>query len=474
MLNLLSNAAKYTERGFITFTARSRRESGDSITLIFKVSDSGIGIRREDMGRIFTDFSRGGDKRVSVIEGTGLGLSITRQLCRAMGGDVEAESEYGVGSTFTATIRQSATDSFPMGTLGSKIAMRTENGAATFSAPDFRILIVDDNAANLKVAAGLLVPYNMDVHTCQSGEEALAQVQKYEYDLVFMDYMMADMDGIETLAAIRAFGGRFEKLPVVAFTANAMSGMKEFFLEKGFDDYLSKPIELPKLKELSENRVPAEKKRKPEGEMRQVTGEKPEGHRGDTEKAGCQCAMPGVIRAELAVQQLDLLNHYRWHFANDELPTDQAYCEKFSALVEIMDVPPRLSSARASLAAAGRCGDTAEIRRLLLGMYEELAAAIREKETAGLLPEGRGQVSQEAGFISSGEAGDARASFADTLRRLKRALDAGDGQSADATMDELRDMEGLSGEAWELYCFLNDALLMGETEKASEKLSQWV
>jgi signal transduction histidine kinase len=124
LLNLLSNAAKYTERGFITFTARCRREDKDTITLIFKVADSGMGIRREDLDRLFEDFARGDDRRVGAIEGTGLGLSITRRLCRAMGGDLEAESEYGAGSTFTATIRQSATDGPPMGVLGDRIAIR--------------------------------------------------------------------------------------------------------------------------------------------------------------------------------------------------------------------------------------------------------------------------------------------------------------------------------------------------------------
>jgi signal transduction histidine kinase/CheY-like chemotaxis protein len=435
LLNLLSNAVKYTERGFITFTARCRRESGDGIVMIFKVSDSGIGIQSENMERLFMDFSRISDARADKIEGTGLGLAITRQLCRAMGGEVEVESEYGVGSTFTATIRQSAADSAPMGALEGEIAIREEGESVTFRAPDFRVLIVDDNAFNLKVATGLLAPYKMTTDTCVSGKDALALVQKHEYDLVLLDQMMPGLDGIETLAAIRALGGRFETLPVVALTANAMSGMREFFLNKGFDDYLSKPIEMPKLHELIESRVPAEKRRKPE--------------RPEKTEADASLAAPGITRAELAAERLDLLGHYRWHFANGP-PKDQEYYNKFCALVEAMDAPPSLRGDMASLAAAGRLGDGETIQRLLPGVYDALAAAVASgAQGAIVIP-------------------------LQTLRRLKAALDADDSQNADDVMDELRNMDNLGHDARELYCFLNDALLMGETGKASQKLAEWL
>ncbi|MCL2107605.1 MAG: response regulator [Oscillospiraceae bacterium] len=464
LINLLSNAVKYTEQGFITFTARCRRDAaaglrperhqgaggdagppvvskaGDSITLIFKVTDSGIGIRREAMSSLFTDFSRVGDTRSGMIEGTGLGLSITRQLCRAMGGDVTAESEHGVGSTFTATIRQSAAaDSAPMGALGGKMALRAESASIAFIAPDFRVLVVDDNAANLKVVTGLLLPYEMQVDACRSGAEALSLVQKNEYDLVFMDHMMLGMDGVETLAALRDLGGRCETLPVVAFTANAMSGMKEFFLKKGFDDYLSKPIELPKLNELIESRVPAAKRQRVPGEGRAKA------------VSASPSDMAAANKGEQAAQQLDLLGHFRWHFANDELPVDQDYCEKLSALVEAMETPPHLAADMARLAAAGRRGDREEIARLLPDVYEAIAA----------VQEGR-------------EAGESSGIFDDTLKRLKTALDAGDSPGVNAAMNALRAMDALSAEERELYFFLNDAHLMDETEKASAKLNEWM
>ena len=437
LLNLLSNAVKYTEKGFITFTARCQRENG-GIVLIFRVTDSGIGIRREDMGRLFADFSRIDDVHTGAIEGTGLGLTITRSLCRAMGGDVEVESEYGVGSTFTATIRQGATDSPPMGALKTRVAIREEQSATTFSAPDFHVLIVDDNAANLKVAAGYLASYHMKTDVCQSGKEALKLVQEHEYDLVLMDMMMPDMDGFATLAAIRSLSGRFEKLPIAAFTANAMSGMREVFLEKGFDDFLSKPIEPRKLNELVERWVSAEKRHVP---------------------ASCVIpgtVMPDVTKAELVAQQLDLLNHYRWHFVND-LPVDAAYCEKLSTLAETMDVPPQLRGEMAQLAAAGRRGDGVEIRRLLPDVVESLAVALRAKE------EDRADMEEPCTATGLERA----------LRRLKTALDTDDAQSVDTAMEALRNMDNLDAKARELYIELYDAIMMGETDKASAKLCQW-
>jgi hypothetical protein len=154
-----------------------------------------------------------------------------------------------------------------------------------------------------------------------------------------------------------------------------------------------------------------------------------------------------VVQAELAAHRLDLLNHYRWHFVND-LPVDAASCEKFCALLDSMDVPPELRGDMASLAAAGKRGDASEIRRLLPGVYETLAASMKETERD-----------------------DSAATVLEaTLQRLKSALDAGDVQSAKAAMTELRDMDNLSAKARDLYCFLNDALLMGETEKASARL----
>ncbi|MDR3321110.1 MAG: response regulator [Synergistaceae bacterium] len=261
LINILSNAEKYTDEGFIELSARSEKIDDKYVNMIFSISDSGIGIKPDDMELLFGDFSRVDIKRNKNIQGAGLGLSITRLLCRAMGGDVFVESEYGRGSVFTMMIRQKCADYSPMGVIGEMERPSAELNEIPFSAPDFRVLIVDDNATNLKVAEGLLSPYMMKVDTCLSGEESVELVKENEYDLVMMDHMMPGMDGIEAAAAIRALGGRLAELPIVAVTANAVAGMREMFLANGFDDFLPKPIEILKLRGLVEKWVPAERQR---------------------------------------------------------------------------------------------------------------------------------------------------------------------------------------------------------------------
>ncbi|MCL1894264.1 MAG: response regulator [Holophagaceae bacterium] len=258
LLNLLSNAVKYTSIGYVKFKTRFQNTKSGNVVWSFEVSDSGIGIKSEDINRLFVDFSRADDKHTSKIEGTGLGLSITRRLCRAMGGDVDVESQYGVGSVFRATIIQkTVSDSKRIGNIEESLASaENEPGIVSFIAPDCRVLIVDDVATNLKVAEGLLSPYQMKIHTCNSGVRAIEMVQESEFDMVFLDHMMPEMDGLEAIARIRNLGERFDKLPIVALTANAVIGMRDMFLKKGFDDFLPKPIEIPKLNEVVDRWVP--------------------------------------------------------------------------------------------------------------------------------------------------------------------------------------------------------------------------
>ncbi|MDR0439921.1 MAG: response regulator, partial [Candidatus Accumulibacter sp.] len=259
LLNMLSNAVKYTDRGFIRFSVAWREMPGDAALLTFIVADSGIGIRSENLPLLFGDFVRVEDRRNKSIEGTGLGLVITRSLCRAMGGDITVESEYGKGSIFTATLRQPIADRRPMGSLESKILTRKEAPRIAFTAPDIHILLVDDMASNLLVAEGLLIPYKARIVTCQSGYEAVELARSRPFDLIFMDHMMPGMDGMEATAAIRSMGKQ-GGMPIIALTANAIAGMREMFLQNGFSDFLSKPIEIPKLAEIMEKWVPAEKR----------------------------------------------------------------------------------------------------------------------------------------------------------------------------------------------------------------------
>jgi CheY-like chemotaxis protein len=276
LLNVLSNAATYTREGYITFTASCERAGDNMVKLIFSVADSGVGIKAGDMDKLFGDFVRFDQKRNTGIEGTGLGLAITRSLCLAMGGDISVSSEYGKGSVFTVTLTQICADFTPVGEISHTARIGTENTAVRFTAPDARLLIVDDNAANLKVAEGLLAPYRSYIDICVSGAEAIRLARETRYDIIFMDHMMPEMDGMEAAAAIRALEGeRFKTAPIVALTANAVVGMRETFLQNGFSDYLSKPIEIGKLNELMGKWIPREKREKAEAASAQEGGGPP-------------------------------------------------------------------------------------------------------------------------------------------------------------------------------------------------------
>lgn len=376
LLNVLDNAVKYTAEGFISLVVAGEIK-GDTVVLTIEVSDSGIGIRKEDMDKLFDNFVRLDGKKHKTIEGTGLGLAITRSLCQAMGGDISVRSEYGVGSTFTITIPQKVkshdekfakvSDPGTKGVLlyetrpiyadsiarsldnlgvpctlvvnqqefeeelrkrlypfvfvsselsesankmdenlkrytklvvivefGEAPAMRdvrtisTPVHAATianliedieddilydqsrrqnlrFVAPGANILVVDDMNTNLRVAEGLMLPYKMQIDVCESGKEAIKRVQEKQYDIIFMDHMMPEMDGIEAAKCIRSLedeAGYYESVPIIALTANAVSGVKEMFLQNGMNDFLAKPIDTVKLHALLEKWIPNKKKEK--------------------------------------------------------------------------------------------------------------------------------------------------------------------------------------------------------------------
>jgi signal transduction histidine kinase/DNA-binding response OmpR family regulator len=372
LLNLLTNAVKYTPKGEVSLSVEGREiggsdEGGHEIGIVCEVRDSGIGIKPEDMKRLFSDFSRFDAKTNTGVEGTGLGLAIARNLALMMGGDITVRSEYGKGSLFTASFRQKfrtgirfarvenaaekavliyeprrkastwilrtlqnldvyaehvntqeafesalekrhydfvfswrfltenvtraltsrgldtvavvldakPSELLPPGTRAlmlpayALLVANVLNGEpddrhassvvetdTRFMLPDVKVLIVDDIDVNLRVAKGLFARYEMQIDCALSGAEAIHLAQKNRYDLIFMDHMMPQMDGIEATSRLRALGGEFETLPIVALTANAVSGMREMFLASGFSDFLSKPIEVNKLNDVLERWIP--------------------------------------------------------------------------------------------------------------------------------------------------------------------------------------------------------------------------
>ncbi len=368
MLNLLTNAAKYTHEGYISLSVTGEMHD-DCMILKIVVSDTGIGIKSEDLHLLFEKFTQFDTKKNMGIEGTGLGLAITKNLCTLMNGDINASSEYGKGSVFTVTVALDVTDetylakvntpdleksllyemrpvyaesiartfedleiplkiannlldfeneiksggyknifvphflyddakdaillissssklfllsefgissgvqgvrsiAMPVSCISLVNALNdimptqndTRNDLSGFIAPSARILIVDDISTNLKVMEGLLSPLQMKVDTCLSGEEAIKMVQKYQYDIVFMDHMMPGLDGIEATEAIRELGSEYEALTVIALTANAVSGMREMFLSHGFNDFLAKPVEIAKLNAILDLWIPYKKR----------------------------------------------------------------------------------------------------------------------------------------------------------------------------------------------------------------------
>jgi CheY-like chemotaxis protein len=375
ILNILGNAVKYTENGFVSFTMRGTPINENTIKLELEVQDSGRGIKDEDMKKLFGAYVQFDLEKNRGIEGTGLGLVITRSLLKAMGGDIRVKSEYGKGSTFTAELPQHLRSDKALATVenpseknilvfeqyelyansliyaienlgvkctlvsdememlekmsdskynfifvsyamyikyretisgfgqNTKIVVLTEFGEtvpdstlnvlampvysltianilngttgnfsysthneyiARFTAPEAIVLVVDDVVTNLKVANGLLLPYKMRVDLCKSGETALEAMKVNNYDIIFMDHKMPGMDGIETTQLIRSMGNEdpyYKDVPVVALTANAVLGTKEMFLENGFNDFLSKPIDTVKLNTVLEKWIPETKQK---------------------------------------------------------------------------------------------------------------------------------------------------------------------------------------------------------------------
>lgn len=254
IINLGNNAIKFTEKGSVEIWVDYEEIDKSKIKLKIKVKDTGIGIKEEDRKKLFESFQQVDANRNRKIEGTGLGLSISKALVDLMHGNIQIESEYGKGSTFSFEVPQTVLAKHVPENLGEQ-----ENGIS-FIAPEAHILIVDDNQMNRQVAAGLLEPLQMQVDTVASGYEAIEKVQEVSYDIVFMDHMMPDMDGIEAAHKIRNLEGEyFAKLPIIALTANAVSGIKQKFLEEGLDDFLAKPIEMSKMLRVLKCWLPKEK-----------------------------------------------------------------------------------------------------------------------------------------------------------------------------------------------------------------------
>ncbi len=253
LINIIGNAVKFTKEGYIRLTIANEACGEDKERIIFKVKDTGIGIKEEDIEHLFEAFNQVDTKKNRSVEGSGLGLAITKTLCEMMGGSLNAESIYGEGTTFTMKILQQVVDRTPLKISKLEDVFETHEKdilkpVAIKEMIGKRILVVDDNAANLYIAKKILEPYKLSIDAASSGKEALLKVKENEYDLIFMDHMMPEMDGVEATKEIRNMEPPYCKdVPVVALTANAVYGARKELLESGFTDYVAKPIEVKHL-----------------------------------------------------------------------------------------------------------------------------------------------------------------------------------------------------------------------------------
>lgn len=264
IINIMNNAVKFTDEGSVTVTVRQQKREAEKIQLYIAVKDTGQGIHKDDLKRLFDAFTQVDIKKNQGKEGTGLGLAISRQLVEMMGGELSVESEYGAGSNFYFSVWTGIESEETVGCFAEVRQPTDEEEDAdevfTFTAPQARILLVDDNEINQEVAKALLEPYGMRIDLASNGQEALDLIRKEPYDLVFMDHYMPVMDGVEATKRIRNLEGeRYKHLPVIALTADAVQGVREEFFAAGMNDFASKPIEMEDLSRVLCKWLPKEK-----------------------------------------------------------------------------------------------------------------------------------------------------------------------------------------------------------------------
>ena len=261
--NMLTNAVKYTEKGSVTLIVNYIPIDNEKIYLCISVTDTGIGIKKEDIRKLYSAFERIEEERNRKIEGTGLGMNITNKLLSMMGAELTVDSVYGQGSNFSFQIIQKVVDTAPIGDFRenykNSLAKKQEYHES-FIAPNAKILVVDDTVMNLTVIKGLLKQTKIKIDTALNGEECLKMVCQNKYDIIFIDHMMPGMDGIETLKTMQTLEKNLnQETPKISLTANAISGAREKFLAAGFNDYLTKPIDYVQLEKLIVKLLPNEK-----------------------------------------------------------------------------------------------------------------------------------------------------------------------------------------------------------------------
>jgi len=463
--NLLSNAIKYTKEGTVKFAIKHKNIDDNHVLVTFAVSDTGIGIRAEDIGKLFADYTQLDTRANREVEGTGLGLSISRKISQMMGGDITVESEYGKGSCFSADIIQERINGTlretPIGaetaaalrqcqyiTLAGGKAKTAEEkdsneGALAAQLPaysQFTVLAVDDHLNNLLLIREQLKPYGMKVDTASSGQEAIEKTKGETcYDLILMDHMMPGMDGIETMKAVKS-DDRYAKIPIIVLTANALRGMREYYLEQGFADFISKPVDSQALKEaIGKHLTKKSELVIEEGKTSEVFSNEIVKHR------------------TMLLHRIDMLNHICAAFeisAHNEASGKAIDDEYFRRLTDLLDslnvisLPKPLLEQSTMLINAAHRKDTQTIRSMLRPCCKEFFLWI----------ESHAQVQPAA---------------ADIVQRLQKAIIDGDTETTGKTVKELGTLTLTSIER-EMYFNIYDALMDDNNEKALERIKEWL
>jgi len=416
MNNLLSNAIKYTREGKIQLTIKCNEineniDANPKVLLTFNVRDTGLGIRSEDIAKLFDDYTQLDTRTNREVEGTGLGLSISKKIANMMGGDITVESEYGKGSSFTAYIIQERSDNSIIGEeKAAALSLCQYIPQTNFISEKkeeydrflYKILAVDDHINNLLLIREQLKPYGIQVDTAASGKEAIEKIQDMErqellYDLILMDHMMPGMDGIETMKVIKK-NDRYVNIPIIVLTANALRGMKEYYLEQGFTDFIAKPVDRKTLNEV------IRKSLKENSEKFKINNEQ----RIETKE------FSAVFSDEIIRQRIDKLNHI---------------CAAFEAGKENDDE------------------------------YKKCCSILRDCcEKLNLWAENQRQNAPEAAEIA---------------KRIQKAILDGDKETTGKTLKELG-KSALSAEQRERYFNIYDALMDDNKEKALERIKEWL
>jgi signal transduction histidine kinase/CheY-like chemotaxis protein len=468
--NLLSNAIKYTQEGKVTLEISWGGENEEAGIVTIRVSDTGQGIKKEDMDKLFSQYGQINARANRNIEGTGLGLSITKELVEMMRGAIKVKSVYGQGSVFTATIWQEALDPAPLGKETAQnlkqfrfIEVRSNRKKmhSNVRMPDGKVLVVDDVETNLYVARGLLKPYGLQVDCVKSGPEAIARLQaeKCPYDIVFMDHMMPGMDGIEAVKLIRSMDAEYaHTLPVVALTANAIVGMREMFLEKGFNDYLSKPISWPKLDAILLKWIPREKQL-PKETDEEADEKTPEQRAIEIE--GIDSSQGMDMAGGSRASYFEILSVFsrdagKWlDTQGRRLPSEDELNDFTIRLHALKSAAANIGAAEisqraAALEKAGRRGDRGAIRELLEEFRTDMEAlvqgireALKEEETG---PEENQEIPE---------------AVRETIRQLREALEGEEYETIEELLKQLKDME-LNSRLRQSISFISEQVLLLE------------